>query len=995
MNMREFADEIARLKPNEALATGSLRPNLPDRVKVVTKSKLNGADHPGIIARTQDYIGYRAGEPALDLIDFDTKGMPQTVVVRLEKLGGFWPALVSIIPELAHVARVERASTSAGLYNSRTGKKFASSGGRHVYLLIKDGADAERFLKTLHERCWLAGLGWMMVGTSGQLLERSIVDRVCGGPERLAFEGQAVLTPPLVQDKVARHPLAIEGEALDTVNVCRSLSIVDHAKLAELRDKEAARLAPEVAKTKKAFVNRQGEQLTARIGIPLPQAMRIIERKCCGILLPDVVLPFDDEELAGATVAHVLADPFRFEGATLADPLEGIDYGRGKAKIMLRADGSPWIHSFAHGRAVYELKFDYHAAEALLNRAAPADAPDLFVRCVLAGDLDDEEIERLKKRAGSVAGSGVKALDVKLRATRKARDHQRAQEQSNQRRAQRQDPRPQILAPPSDAPWLPQMAVLNEVLGKANEPEPPMRDIDDVVVQVRVRRTRVLHAFTALGANQEENEETRLSAPEQPLLTRLSETELAELIERYIDYVDDAGRSVHLGGGFVRHFLKRSDNALPLATSITTLPIVLGDGTLLAGRGLDRDRGIVFRIPAELLTILPKKEDCTPSAVAAAMQYLADEWLCDVATDYAGKCILIAAVLSIIERSLLPERPAFWVTAGRRGGGKTTTIIMLIVAATGIRPAAAAWSPNEEERRKSLLAYLLEALPALVWDNIPRGAQISCPHIEKSCTTALYSDRKLGVSEVIATAAATINFFTGNNVGPRGDLASRSLRARLEVDRPDPENRAFRHPDPIGWTEAHRGQILVALYTVLLGNPLFRSKRAALETRFKTWWGLIGQAVEFAAEQHKGHVDALVMEVHRTCTPTPVKFRDLFLVQEADDEDSADLADALSILAEEWPNGELFQAADVAKVINTTGDRATEEARERGAVLRSFLFPGVLENRAVTAKAVGKRLKRHVDELIPHGGKTLILKDVPDTHKKVLSFYVAARPSGA
>ena len=186
MNMQELAEEITGLKPNEALATGSLRPDLPDRVKVVTKSKLNGADHPGIIARTQDYIGYRAGEPALDLIDFDTKGMPPTVVERLEELGGFWPALVSIIPDLARVARVERASTSAGLYNSRTGAKFASSGGRHVYLLIKDGADAERFLKTLHERCWLAGLGWMMVGTSGQLLERSIVDRVCGGPERLA-----------------------------------------------------------------------------------------------------------------------------------------------------------------------------------------------------------------------------------------------------------------------------------------------------------------------------------------------------------------------------------------------------------------------------------------------------------------------------------------------------------------------------------------------------------------------------------------------------------------------------------------------------------------------------------------------------------------------------------------------------------------------------------------------------------------------------------------
>ena len=33
---------------------------------------------------------------------------------------------------------------------------------------------------------------------------------------------------------------------------------------------------------------------------------------------------------------------------------------------------------------------------------------------------------------------------------------------------------------------------------------------------------------------------------------------------------------------------------------------------------------------------------------------------------------------------------------------------------------AAAWSPNEEERRKALLAYLLEAVAAIIWDNIPR-----------------------------------------------------------------------------------------------------------------------------------------------------------------------------------------------------------------------------------------------------------------------------------
>ena len=219
---------------------------------------------------------------------------------------------------------------------------------------------------------------------------------------------------------------------------------------------------------------------------------------------------------------------------------------------------------------------------------------------------------------------------------------------------------------------------------------------------------------------------------------------------------------------FVRHFLTRSDNALPIVAAIATLPIVLADGSLLAAPGLDRERGIVFRVPKELLSILPTREQCDEDAVRQAFKFLTDEWLVDVATDFTGKCILIAAALTLIERSLLPDRPVFFVTAGRRGGGKTTTLIMLLMAITGLRPAAAAWSPNEEERRKAMLAYFMEALPCIIWDNIQRGSQISCPHIERSCTTAFYSDRRLGVSEMVAVAAAVIHLFTGNNIGTAG-----------------------------------------------------------------------------------------------------------------------------------------------------------------------------------------------------------------------------------
>ena len=190
-------------------------------------------------------------------------------------------------------------------------------------------------------RCWLAGHGWMIVSTSGALLERSIVDRMVGGPERLVFEGGPVLLPPLHQDKESRRPIAIDGVALDTVAACSTLSIIERARLDELKARERERLAPEIARAREAFVEVQTKKLVARTGMSEKAARQVIVRQCEGVLRPDIVLPFDDPELAGCTVGDVLADPECFEDETLADPLEGVAYGRCVAKIMRRADGAP------------------------------------------------------------------------------------------------------------------------------------------------------------------------------------------------------------------------------------------------------------------------------------------------------------------------------------------------------------------------------------------------------------------------------------------------------------------------------------------------------------------------------------------------------------------------------------------------------------------------------------------------------------------------------
>ena len=93
---------------------------------------------------------------------------------------------------------------------------------------------------------------------------------------------------------------------------------------------------------------------------------------------------------------------------------------------------------------------------------------------------------------------------------------------------------------------------------------------------------------------------------------------------------------MHLPAPFVRHFLRRLDYAeggLPRVLSVLTMPLVLPDGTLLSGRGLNPECEIVFRVPAELQDLAPKPDECEPWRVSRAMRFLTNEWLVDVAAD--------------------------------------------------------------------------------------------------------------------------------------------------------------------------------------------------------------------------------------------------------------------------------------------------------------------------------------------------------------------------
>jgi hypothetical protein len=401
-----LADLLSSLKPNEAIALGRLRKDMPETVKVVTKAALPQYPDGGVIARTSDFVGYAAGQPAFCLIDYDRKGMTPDVSASLDGEGGAYGALVSVIPEIKLAASVGRASTSANLSND--GHEIKGSGGGHLYLLVQDGADIPRFLKALHDRCWLAAYGWYMVGAGGDLLERSIIDRMVGAPERLIFEGAPEVVPPLSQGP--RPPVVEDGVALDTRAACPDLTPVELSRLADLKLAAAQGFKPECEKVRAAWAARRVADTMSRFKVPEIAARAIVEKSLGGILLPYTVLPFDDAELEGFTVADVLKDPHRFIGETLADPVEGVDYGTGKAKILPGADGGLRIHSFAHGSRNYDLRYDARAISIACAKAGKGGVVATLCALIPFADISATEERDLIESAALYTGIGVQVI---------------------------------------------------------------------------------------------------------------------------------------------------------------------------------------------------------------------------------------------------------------------------------------------------------------------------------------------------------------------------------------------------------------------------------------------------------------------------------------------------------------------------------------------------------------------------------------------------------
>jgi hypothetical protein len=689
---QDLADLINRLDSSEALSLGAIetakvgrRPD--DAVNVVTARKLR-EPRAGVIARTAEYIAFQPGKVGFMLLDVDFKDMPASVAEAIEANGGVLETIFSACPALRSAGRVGRASTSAGISNTKTGQRFAGSGGLHIYIAVSDAADIPRALKILFDRLWLAGYGWINIGAAGQFLERSLIDAAVGSPERLIFEGPPTVMPPLHQDTEARLARATDGKLIDTRLVLPNLSTAEQAQLATLKDNARLTLRSEAVSARERADQRLAKNIANRTGAPLDRVLDKLRHRHNGSLVPDHPLVFDDPAIGEVSVAEVLRNPPNFIGETLADPLEGVEYGRCKAKVMGAPESGLIIHSFAHGGALYRLKLDLPMVEAMLEKSTKERVISDFISAIDRAQLEAEDIERLKSEIAKKAGVGARIINkaLKDREKRNAEEKRRAQAET-----QPPDTRIRLPAPACDAELLATLRPIDDILSQVDDPEPPFRNVDGRYSRVIERSPLGLHELRAI--NRQGNREFYLPAPPEPLISELDSSGVAMDIELHIRFESitqtpkgGITRDVRLPTVFANAYSSLPDSKLPIVRGVSTLPIVLPGGTIISANGLHRDLHLIFRVQSSLLDSLAHFDSIAVDLACMAYRNLTDVWLGDVDTDDEGKAIIVALAMTLIQRHLLPARPAFFVTAGHRGGGKTTLLNMISTAVFG-RPA--------------------------------------------------------------------------------------------------------------------------------------------------------------------------------------------------------------------------------------------------------------------------------------------------------------------
>lgn len=332
------ADDLARviksLSRNQCIGLGSFTGTGTVEVRLSRQDLLQNQ-----ISRTNRYIRHRPNVIPL-LLDVDAKDLPPEVERRIEEAGGLLAAVDECIGSLDRYEHVISPSSSAWVAGS-------DSTGLHIYLFIADGTQSKRTLEELQLIAWEKGFGWIKIAKDGNLLVRSLFDTAVHGAERLIFEAEPIIHPPL--EKEPQHLKINQGElfAPPLVDVRRRERILAKIRAAKVTKK------PVSDRTKEDWVRRQAD----RHGVSVDEFRGFYRRE--GRLPDTLTLP------DGRTLGEVLDESERTgKLINLPDPFFP-EKGDGKAAVLPKNERypDPCLFCFPAGGRVY--RFERYACRTM------------------------------------------------------------------------------------------------------------------------------------------------------------------------------------------------------------------------------------------------------------------------------------------------------------------------------------------------------------------------------------------------------------------------------------------------------------------------------------------------------------------------------------------------------------------------------------------------------------------------------------------------------
>lgn len=219
---------------------------------------------------------------------------------------------------------------------------------------------------------------------------------------------------------------------------------------------------------------------------------------------------------------------------------------------------------------------------------------------------------------------------------------------------------------------------------------------------------------------------------------------------------------------------------------VSTVPVLLRDGTWVDHPGYDEKTGIYFA---------PQRDwGKMPEATTLEQAMSAKEKIFSLIQDFPFKeevdrSVFLAALITPICKQLYTgNTPAFVFTSTTPGSGKTLLVQLISLIITGAKIPVSQLNKDASELQKELLSALISGVPMRLFDNII--GEIKSAPLEAILTSGgLFTGRLLGKSQDATLPVSTVFYLTGNNMQLGGDLYRRVVQCELAPMMESPETR--------------------------------------------------------------------------------------------------------------------------------------------------------------------------------------------------------------